>query len=149
MVKLLVTGYGGFLGKELCRQLLDRGYQVRGLARNVYPDMERLGVECIRGDASRQDVCWEATNGMDGVLHVASIAGVWGPTAVYESINADSTRWLVEAVVRRGIKALVYCSSPSVTFDGRHQSGVDESVPTLADGCVTIPERRRLPSNWC
>ncbi len=144
MVKLLVTGYGGFLGKELCRQLLDRGYQVRGLARNVYPDMERLGSSAFGGMrvvkmfVGKRPMEWMAC------CMLRRLPACGGPTAVYESINADSTRWLVEAVVRRGIKALVYCSSPSVTFDGRHQSGVDESVPYPSRWLCDYPRTKAI-----
>ncbi|MFN9938662.1 MAG: NAD-dependent epimerase/dehydratase family protein, partial [bacterium] len=34
MALVLVTGYGGFLGRSICRQLLETGHRVRGLARH-------------------------------------------------------------------------------------------------------------------
>ena len=47
--RVLVTGYGGFLGAAICRQLISQGYCVRGLARGTYRHLEQLGVETIRG----------------------------------------------------------------------------------------------------
>ena len=44
-MRVLVTGYGGFLGAAICRQLIDQGFSVRGLARSRYPELEKLGVE--------------------------------------------------------------------------------------------------------
>lgn len=144
MANLLVTGYGGFLGKEICRQLLANGHRVRGLARKHYPALVERGVEAIVGDASQFEVCWNATEGMDAILHVASVAGVWGPRKIYESINVDSTKWLLDSAKKRGMKAFVYCSSPSVTFDGKDQSGIDESVPYPTKWLCDYPRTKAL-----
>ena len=50
VVKALVTGGGGFLGKAIVKRLLDRGWAVRSLNRGDYPDLVALVVEQIRGD---------------------------------------------------------------------------------------------------
>ena len=77
---VLVTGYGGFLGAAICRWLIDHGYNVRGIARNRYPDLVKLGVEAIEGDLrSKEDVA-KACKGIRGIIHTAAIAGVWGKT---------------------------------------------------------------------
>lgn len=126
---VLVTGYGGFLGAAICHWLLERGYNVRGIARNRYPDLVELGVEAIEGDLrSKEDVA-KACKGICGIIHTAAIAGVWGKRSTYESINIDSTANLLDAAKANGIPAFVYSSSPSVTFSGKAQSGIDETVP--------------------
>ena len=66
---------------------------------------------------------------MDGVIHTAAIAGVWGPAKLYEQINVATTDNLLSLCKKFGIRAFVYTSSPSVTFDGSAQCNVDESVP--------------------
>ena len=38
---VLVTGGGGFLGRHLVEQLLQRGESVRILSRHAYPDLAR------------------------------------------------------------------------------------------------------------
>jgi nucleoside-diphosphate-sugar epimerase len=126
---VLVTGYGGFLGSSLCRKLLDAGYRVRGLARNPYPSLARLGVECVQGDACDANACRLAVQDMDVVIHTAALAGVWGRRRDYEAINIRATDNLLDASRDAGVRAFVYCSSPSVTFDGQPQSNIDESVP--------------------
>ena len=40
------------------------------------------------------------------------------------------TRHVVEGCLKHNVHRLVYTSSPSVTFDGRSQEGVDESAPS-------------------
>ncbi len=153
MARLLVTGYGGFLGQSICRQLIAAGHTVRGLARNSYPDLAVIGVESIRGDATRMSDCRKAVEGIDGVIHTAAIAGVWGPRASFESINVDATNLLLQASKESGASAFVYCSSPSVTFDGLPQRSIDESVPYPKRWLCDYPrtkaaaEKRVLESN--
>ena len=48
--RVLVTGGGGFLGRALVGQLLERGDQVRVFSRRTFPDLTERGVECVSGD---------------------------------------------------------------------------------------------------
>ena len=57
---------------------------------------------------------------------VASMGGLW--KHYYEN-NVLGTRHVVEGCLAHGVGRLVYTSSPSVTFDGSSQEGVDESAP--------------------
>jgi len=127
--RILVTGYGGFLGAAICRKLLAEGYPVRGLARGFYPDLTQLGVEAIQGDITDRSVCKRACEGVSGVVHTAALAGVWGKADDYEAINVLGTQLVLDAAKRAGCRAMVYTSSPSVTFGGKGQEGIDESVP--------------------
>ena len=127
--RILVTGYGGFLGAAICRKLLEEGFRVRGLSRGSYPKMTQLGVEAIQGDITDRLVCERACAGVAGVVHTAALAGVWGKADDYEAINVLGTQQILEAAKRAGCRAMVYTSSPSVTFGGTGQEGIDESVP--------------------
>ena len=59
----------------------------------------------------------------------AGVAGMGGPWKHYYENNTLGTRHVVEGCLAHGVGRLVYTSSPSVTFDGRSQEGVDESAP--------------------
>jgi 2-alkyl-3-oxoalkanoate reductase len=128
MTKVLVTGYGGFLGKTIVGQLVAAGYSVRGLARGSYPELAAMGVEPVRGDIADRQTVLDACQGCEAVIHTAAKAGVWGGWQEYYRANVLATEHLLEGAGRAGLRAFVYTSSPSVTFGGQHQSGVDESV---------------------
>src|SRR5438552_1257226 len=125
----LVTGGGGFLGRYIVEQLLSRGDRVRVLARGSYPELQQLGVECLLGDVRDESVTERACAGVDIVFHTAAVAGIWGPWEHYYGINVTGTQYVIRACRAQGVPRLVYTSSPSVTFDGSPQEGVDESVP--------------------
>jgi nucleoside-diphosphate-sugar epimerase len=125
-MRALVTGGGGFLGREIVRQLLARGDSVRSLARGSYPELARLGAQCLRGDVRDAHVTQDACAGVDVVFHTAGVAGIWGPWKEYFASNVLGTRHVIEGCRRHGVGRLVFTSSPSVTFDGTPQENVDE-----------------------
>lgn len=127
-MRVLVTGGGGFLGRAIIEQLLARGDQVRSLARGDYPELQQRGVECLRGDIRDAAAVLNACEGCELVIHTAAVAGIWGPWDHFYGINVLGTRNVVAACRKRHVPKLVYTSSPSVTFDGRPQENVDESV---------------------
>lgn len=128
-LKALVTGAGGFLGQYIAEQLVARGDHVRGLARKSYEALTALGVESISGDIRDADTVWAAVHGMDVVFHTAAVADIWGPWEYFYSINVVGTLNILAACQAEGVRKLVFTSSPSVTFDGTDQCGVDETAP--------------------
>ncbi len=128
-MKVLVTGGGGFLGNEICRQLLARGDQVIAYQRSGNPALQAMGVEVIRGSLSETDLLNKAMENVDAVIHTAAKAGVWGPWEDYFEANVTGTENVLEACRRNNILHLVFTSSPSVIHDGADIEGADESLP--------------------
>ena len=124
-----VTGAGGFLGKAICQRLLAAGLKVTGFARGDYPELTALGVTMIRGDIADKTAVLNAMKGCDLVFHVASKAGVWGSKQSYFSPNVDGAANIISACQQLKISKLIYTSTPSVTFAGVDESGIDESAP--------------------
>lgn len=124
-----VTGAGGFLGKAICLRLLAAGIKVTGFARGHYPELEALGVVMLQGDLVNKDLLQQAMQNCDIVFHVASKAGVWGDRDSYFCPNVKGAANVIAACKALKIDKLVYTSTPSVTFAGQDESGIDESTP--------------------
>lgn len=129
---VLVTGGGGFLGGAIVEQLLARGETVRSMARHAYPALESRGVTCFQGNLADSNAVAMAVDGCDAVIHVAAKAGVWGDYDSYFQANVVGTRNILDTCTRYGVPRLVYTSTPSVTFAGQDEDGVDETMPYAA-----------------
>lgn len=132
-MKILVTGGGGFLGGHLCRGLLEKGHQVRVLARQRYPELEQLGVELIQGDIQSLESCVSACRGVDAIFHTASKVAMWGRWEDFYQTNTIGTKNMLQAASRAGVARFIYTSTPSVVFsDHDHiNAGPDTAYPPL------------------
>lgn len=147
-MNVLVTGGGGFLGLYVVEQLAARGDRVRTLSRGRYPSLTALGVETIEGDLRNAATVFAACEGMDAVIHTAAVAGIWGAWDVYYGVNTVGTQHVVDACRKQGVRRLVYCSSPSVTFDGGDQEGVDETAPYPKRWLCHYPHTKALAEQY-
>jgi len=140
-LNVLVTGGGGFLGKALCRKLVERGDRVRSLSRADYPELREMGVETFRADLSDPKLL-EAVRGCDAVYHAAAKAGLWGPHAEFFRANVSGTASVIDACLVEGVPKLIYTSSPSVVFGASGQEGVDESLGYPESFLASYPETK-------
>jgi nucleoside-diphosphate-sugar epimerase len=83
----------------------------------------------VQGDIRDAETVHNACADMDVVFHTAAVAGIWGKWQYFHQINTVGTQHVVDACQSQGVPRLVFSSSPSVTFDGTDQCGVDESAP--------------------
>jgi len=72
--RIIITGATGFIGKVLCRQLVEEGYDVMALSRNPEKETESLPnqVKAIKWD-SRTSEGW--ANYAEGVYAIINLAG--------------------------------------------------------------------------
>ena len=127
-MRALITGAGGFLGLAIARRLRARGDDVRSVARGRHGALDTLGVEQVQHDLSQGEGLAAVFEGVDVVFHVAALAGMWGPRERYVAVNVTGTENVVAACRAAGVPKLVYTGSPSVSFRGQDEEGVDESV---------------------
>jgi len=125
----LVTGGGGFLGFAVVKLLREHGFAVRSYSRQRYDKLAAFGVEQYSGDLTALPTLRRAADGCDTVFHVAAKAGVWGPWRDYFATNVTGTRNVLAACKAAGVPKLIFTSSPSVTFAGEDQEGIDERAP--------------------
>jgi len=127
-MRVLVTGGGGFIGRRLVQQLLQRGYAVRSLGRSPQAELHQLGVEFLCGDLADRDFLQRACASMDAVFHVAAKAGIWGPRSGYYAVNVQGTDNLLQACQQAGVGRVVYTSTPSVVFNRQSHRGSDATI---------------------
>jgi nucleoside-diphosphate-sugar epimerase len=130
----LVIGGAGMLGYELARRLVAAGTRVRILDLQEVTDPE---LDVRVGDIRRRDNVLSACEGVEVVFQTA--AAVWDvrtPARLYEEVNVDGNRLVIEACRELGIRRLVYTSTIDVVVDGRRP---------IVDGDESLPYPRRLP----
>ena len=140
----LVTGATGFLGRHVVEQLVARGDQVRALCRRQQPDLVKLGVEVVSGDIRDRASVVQACQGIDAVFHVAAITNIWGRWRDFYETNTLGTEYVIDGCRQHGVSKLIYTSSPSVTYNGQDQLGVDESAPYPTSWYCHYPHSKAL-----
>ncbi|MEM7282405.1 MAG: NmrA/HSCARG family protein [Pseudomonadota bacterium] len=105
---ILVTGATGTQGGAVARELLDRGYRVRGLTRNNKSDranaLAEIGVEIVKGNFENRVSLVAAMNGVYGVF---AMTDFWEHG--YEKEVQHGLK-LVEAALATGVQHFVYSS---------------------------------------
>jgi len=133
-----VTGASGFVGANLVRTLLARGWSVRALVRGEAPSLAGLGVDLVRGDLFAPDLAG-AMRGCDAVFHVAATYSLWrrDREAVLHA-NVEGTRSVLAAARAAGVPRTVHTSSVAaigvrpdgVAADETYQSAPERLVGT-------------------
>jgi nucleoside-diphosphate-sugar epimerase len=142
---VLVTGGGGFLGKQIIEALrrLNCG-SIRSVGRRPQPELEKNGVEVLRGEISDSSFILKACESRSLVFHTAALAGVWGKREEFHRINIIGTQNVVDACRKRNVSALVYTSSPSVVLHGGDTENADESIPFPEKYLAPYPETKAV-----
>ena len=114
MAKLLITGGAGFLGINLIRYLLERGYEIVSLdiAEFDYPDAKDK-IEIIRGDIRDKETVERAMNGVDSVVHCAAALPLYPPDDIFTT-NIDGTKLLLQSALKHNIERFVHISTTAV-----------------------------------
>jgi nucleoside-diphosphate-sugar epimerase len=110
---VLITGGAGFLGINLCRNLLSRGYAVRSLDIAPFDYPERASVDVVTGDVRDPHMVARAMQGATFVVHAAAAL----PLATREEIYTTDvlgTGVVLEAAFEAKIARFVFISSTSV-----------------------------------
>ncbi|MCK5473423.1 MAG: SDR family oxidoreductase [Planctomycetes bacterium] len=125
MDKFLVTGGAGFIGSNICRQLVTDGCFVRVVDNLLTGKKSNLSdvinkIEFIEADMGDEIVARSAMKGVDVVLHQGALPSVPlsvdDPAATHKHC-VDATFTLLLAARDAGIKRFVYAASSSAYGD--------------------------------
>jgi UDP-N-acetylglucosamine/UDP-N-acetylgalactosamine 4-epimerase len=136
--RLLVTGGAGFIGSNLCEDLLKHNNQIicldnfaTGHRRNIEDFFSNKNFRLIEGDIRNPVDCQHACDGIDIVLHQAALGSV--PRSINDPVNTNSANidgflnMLVAARDAR-IKRFVYAASSSTYGDSAELPKIEEKI---------------------
>jgi nucleoside-diphosphate-sugar epimerase len=136
--KALVTGGAGFIGSNVVRFLLDKGWKVRvidNLSSGYRINLDGLDVEFIEGDITDAQATYGACEGVDTVFHLAACVG--RQKSIDDPILDAGTNVLgavnvLEGMRINGVKRIVYSSSAAI-FGELETPSIAEDHPQNAD----------------
>lgn len=116
-MKALITGISGRVGPNLAREMMRRGYEIRGLVMPNDPQAEkarRLGVELVEADIADAERVRAAAAGVDIIMHqAAQIPQGDSSSERMLDVNTRATMSLLEGALasRRPLKRFVLAST--------------------------------------
>ena len=136
--KVLVTGGAGFIGSNLCEELLMRGNSVvcldnfsTGKRKNIVFFLEDENFELIEGDIRNIEDCRKAVENVDYVLHQAALGSV--PRSINDPITSNDVNVsgflnMLVASKEAEIKRFVYAASSSTYGDSESMPKKEEVI---------------------
>jgi len=142
----IVTGGAGMVGTKVLRNLKAEfpTAKVISLDLGVPTKASKIADGCmyIRCDLSNKDQLKKAFEKakeggctVESVLHIAAVMPAISSTRpLFEKVNINGTRTLVETSMENGVKGFIYCSSGTVVLDmnrsgGKHEGLKGENLP--------------------
>jgi UDP-N-acetylglucosamine 4-epimerase len=138
-IKVLVTGGAGFIGSNIVEYLVKYNIgKVRildnfstGFKSNIEEFLSLYNVELIEGDIRDLNVCQNACEGMDYVLHQAALGSV--PRSINDPITTNEVNIsgflnMLVAVNDQKVKRIVYAASSSTYGDSKELPKVEDRI---------------------
>jgi nucleoside-diphosphate-sugar epimerase len=130
-VRVLVTGGTGFTGSHVVRRLLGRGHEVVCLDNQpglFAEELRELGAEVVIGSVTDADLVRRSSRGVEVVHHLAAaFRQLDVPQSVYQQVNVEGTRNVLEAARAEGVRRVVYCSTQGVHGHVTNPPGDEDS----------------------
>ena len=138
-MKCLVSGATGFIGRQLCQQLVAYGHSLVPLSHRGEPLCS--GQPTIAVDLAHSDPEASLLQGVDVVFHLAGIAHQSAPDAAYAALNYTGTLRLARLAAAAGVKCFVFLSSVKAM-------GAPPTTDLRAESACTMPSDAYGRSKW-
>ncbi len=112
-MRVLVTGGDGFIGRNLCAELVERGHEVTALSRHPSDELPP-GVETATGDVTSYASIEAAFEGRDAVVNLVALSPLFEPSGgsrMHDVVHRQGTENVVRAAKERGVPRLVQLSA--------------------------------------
>jgi len=125
---ILITGASGFIGRNLCAFLKEKGYGVRAAVRNSVRDISGVDEYFQIGDIGESTDWLQALAGVDTVIHLAARVHNMGRDTTesldaFSKVNTFGTQRLAEKAVNAGVKRFIFISSVKVNGERTEVGG--------------------------
>jgi len=123
-VKVYVSGSTGFVGSHVARELRERGAEVRDERVDL---LDRAGLERV-------------VAGCDAVVHVAALYSYDAPAPLYERVNVEGTRLLLDVAAGAGVSHFVHTSTAGTCGPVPGRAATEEDTPPSWE--LEVPYKR-------
>jgi UDP-glucose 4-epimerase len=127
VVRVLVTGGAGFIGKHLVRALLEKDYAVTvfdnfsNSTKDSISSLVNMGVKIIEGDITKPVEILDAVKDQELVIHLAAKISVQesirNPSEIFQ-VNVEGTRNVLNSCKKQNVKKIIVASSAAVYGEG-------------------------------
>jgi len=136
--KILVTGGAGFIGSNLCEDLLNHGAMVSclddfstGNRNNIEEFFKFENFNFIEGDIRNLETCQNSCVGVDYVLHQAALGSV--PRSINDPITSNEVNIngflnMLVAARDQNVKRFIYAASSSTYGDSENLPKVEDVI---------------------
>lgn len=131
-----VTGAAGFVGRHVCKMLIDKGFKVMAMIRYADEELIRSGVKLWIGDLWDEDMLREAISDASVIIHCAGDAR-FGNGPHYYRANVELTEHLIHATKKYASKVsrFVYIS----TIGAVDRAKDDPCITPLTENIQAFP----------
>lgn len=135
---ILVTGGAGFIGSNLCEELLKHDCEVvcldnfsTGKIENILHLFDNKNFKLIVGDIRKIEDCQKAVKGVDYVLHEAALGSV--PRSIADPITSNDVNVsgflnMLVAAKEANVKRFIYAASSSTYGDSKSLPKVEDVI---------------------